>query len=432
MRVPLSSGPLAQKTRPGPMVASTAAHAAVLSFMLLAPKLTVTEQTLYERVISPHRHQLVWYSFRKKLPPISPTEKPDEPFRGAEFRSASQTILSNPKRGERGTQRIQHPSPQTGQQPQLASPSLLAFRLPLIMPPADSSSPPPKPESKMPDAKSKRKIFVPPVAGVGDLDGGRVPIPMEAPTADLAGLPSPDVAIAIVGLNPAAKLNGPLPEAALEARFSAGPIPGDGKGSLDALSSPSLLLPSLLVRDSTSRQTAVANLVALARAAPTSREALAAAARASATQDTQAASEIHMVPPPDPSFDGREVYSFAVQMPNIVSYSGSWLMWFAEREPLGPRQELQPPVPRHKVDPKYLQSAISDGVEGNVVLSGVLQTNGRVREIRILKGVDPRLDLNAARALFKWEFAAAQRNGIPVEMDMIAVIPFLRGTHAAR
>lgn len=431
MRVPLSSGPLAQHTRSGPIAASAVAHAAVLSFMLLAPRLTVTEQTLYERVISPHRRQLVWYSFRKKLPPISPIEKPDQPFRGAEFRSASQTIISNPKRGAHGTQRIQHPSPQTRQQPQVASPSLLAFRLPLIMPPTDSSTPP-KPESTTPDAKSKRKIFVPPAPGVGDSDSGRAPIAMEAPTADLAGLPSPDVAIAIIGLNPAAKLNGPLPEAALEARFSAGPILDDGKGSLDAVSSPSLLLPSLLVRDSTSPQTTVGNLVALARAAPTSREALEAAARASATQNTQADSEIHMVPPPDPSFDGREVYSFSVQMPNIVSYSGSWLMWFAEREPMGPRQELQPPVPRHKVDPKYLQSAISDGVEGNVVLAGVLQTNGRVREIRVLKGVDPRLDLNAARALFKWEFAAAQRNGIPVEMDMIAVIPFLRGTHAAR
>jgi len=253
---------------------------------------------------------------------------------------------------------------------------------------------------------------------------------MEAPTTDLAGLPSSDVAIAVVGLNPAANLNGPLPEASLEAKFSAGPTPGDGKGASEAVSSPSLLLPSLLVRDGS--QNALANLVAFTRAAPTSRENLQAAVRASVAQSTQDAPEIHMVPPPDPSFDGREVYSVAVQMPNIVSHSGSWLMWFAERDPLGPRQELQPPVPRRKVDPKYFQSAISDGVEGNVVLAGVLQTNGRVREIRILKGVDPRLDLSAARALFKWEFAAAQRHGVPVEMDMIAVIPFLMAAHLRR
>ena len=101
-------------------------------------------------------------------------------------------------------------------------------------------------------------------------------------------------------------------------------------------------------------------------------------------------------------------------------------------EPLGPRQELQPPVPIRKVDPKYFRSAIAEHVNGKVVIAGVLQTDGRIREIRILKGVDARLDLSAARALLKWEFVPAQRNGIPVEMDIIAEIPFLLAPEAQR
>jgi protein TonB len=107
-------------------------------------------------------------------------------------------------------------------------------------------------------------------------------------------------------------------------------------------------------------------------------------------------------------------------------------MWFAEREPGGPRRELHPPKPVHKVDPKYFPATIAERVEGKVVLAGILQTDGRVREIRILKGVDPRLDLSAARALRKWEFEPAQRNGMPVEVDMVAEIPFLLAPEARR
>lgn len=460
-RTPLSSDLADPRSRLGPLAASVAVHAAILGLLLLAPRLTVPEQRVYDQVIGPHRPQLVWYSFRRKLPPISPTQRQTQPFRVVEFRYAHQTIISNPPQGERGWQTIHHPSPPAQHQPRVTSPSILAFRSPLITPPKPSppmAGPGPAPpnaraaslpephraagqrpsgslplitESTPKILKTPKRKFVPPLSGTGDVNSTRIPPVMDAPTTDIASLPSPDVAIAIVSPNPAAKLNGPLPEAPLDARFSAGPMSEESRGSLDSVSSPSLLIPSLLVRDSSSQQTALANFVAITRAAPTSHETLVAVARTNATQYSRQTSEIHMVPPPDPSFDGREVYSFAVQMPNIVSHSGSWLMWFAEREPLGPHRELQPPVPLHKVDPKYFQSAISDGVEGNVVLSGVLQTNGRIREIRILKGIDPRLDLSAARALLKWEFVAAQRLGIPVEMDMIAVIPFLLGTHAA-
>jgi TonB family protein len=152
------------------------------------------------------------------------------------------------------------------------------------------------------------------------------------------------------------------------------------------------------------------------------------AARAAASHlSNQESAEIHLEPPPDPSFDGRDVFAVAVQMPNISSYSGSWIMWFAEHESLGPRRELKPPVPLHKVDPNYFQAAIAQRVEGKVVLAGVLQTDGRIREIRILKTINPRPDLSAARALLKWGFIPAQRNGVPVEMDMVAEIPFLLG-----
>ena len=41
-------------------------------------------RSLYDQVIKPHEHELVWYSFRQKLPEVSPIEKPEDRPPGAE------------------------------------------------------------------------------------------------------------------------------------------------------------------------------------------------------------------------------------------------------------------------------------------------------------------------------------------------------------
>jgi TonB family protein len=107
-------------------------------------------------------------------------------------------------------------------------------------------------------------------------------------------------------------------------------------------------------------------------------------------------------------------------------------MWFAERTPDGVRggRGLRPPVPVHKVDPKYYPAAIAERIEGRVQLAGVLGANGRVNSLHVLKGVDPRLDQSAVDALLKWQFAPAERNGVPVEVDIIAEIPFVLAPQA--
>ena len=77
---------------------------------------------------------------------------------------------------------------------------------------------------------------------------------------------------------------------------------------------------------------------------------------------------------------GRVVYSIAIQMPNVTSFSGSWLVWFAEREPVpgaAPRQ-MRPPVVVRKVDPKYVAAAAAERVEGTVRLFGVIRKDGHV------------------------------------------------------
>jgi vitamin B12 transporter len=124
--------------------------------------------------------------------------------------------------------------------------------------------------------------------------------------------------------------------------------------------------------------------------------------------------------------EGRLVYMMAIQMPNITSYSGSWMVWFAEHQPLpgAPPLEMSPPDPMRKVDPKYIADAVADRVEGIVRLSAVIRKDGRVESVELLKHLDARLDKSAEEALAKWQFEPARRDGTPVDVDAVFEIPF--------
>jgi TonB family protein len=135
---------------------------------------------------------------------------------------------------------------------------------------------------------------------------------------------------------------------------------------------------------------------------------------------------------PDRRFDGRDVYMMAIQMPNLTSYSGSWLMWYADRTAreagLAP---VAPPVAHRKVDPKYIASAAADHVQGKIQLACVIGKDGHVSTVELVRGLDERLDRSAQEALAKWEFSPATRRGEPVEVDVLVEIPFRLAPGAA-
>jgi TonB family protein len=112
-------------------------------------------------------------------------------------------------------------------------------------------------------------------------------------------------------------------------------------------------------------------------------------------------------------------------MPNVTSYSGSWILWYAERRSASTdEREVLPPEPLRKVDPIYDNSAVEDRVEGKVQLSAIIHTDGYVYGINVVKGLDPRLDKSATEALRKWEFTPARLDGNPVDVDIVIEIPF--------
>src|SRR6201999_2536982 len=100
-------------------------------------------------------------------------------------------------------------------------------------------------------------------------------------------------------------------------------------------------------------------------------------------------------------------------------------VWFAERDTKSADpSDLRPPVALRKVDPKYIQAAVEERVEGTVRLAAVIRRSGRVDSVELLKHLDARLDLSAQEALAKWEFEPAQRNGAPIDIDAVFEIPF--------
>jgi TonB family protein len=133
---------------------------------------------------------------------------------------------------------------------------------------------------------------------------------------------------------------------------------------------------------------------------------------------------------PEAIFARRRVYSMNVNMPNLNSATGSWILNFTEMRtaPTGPAStsasEVAEPSPLRKVDPKYPPNAIAENIEGEVILYAVIRRDGSVDSIQLVKGIDPQLNNNAMRALAQWKFRPAERNGEPVDLEAIVHIPF--------
>ena len=132
---------------------------------------------------------------------------------------------------------------------------------------------------------------------------------------------------------------------------------------------------------------------------------------------------------PEDIFAAKHVYSVNVNMPNLNSATGSWIINFSEMNVSGSESRANPadlagPAPIRKVDPKYPRTLMNEHVEGEVILYAVIRGDGTVDSIQLVRGIDERLDANAMNALSQWRFRPAEKNGAPVELEAIVHIPF--------
>ncbi len=413
----------------------------------------------YDQSIKGKEAQLVFYKFKNKLPDVQPAQSGDARPAKAEVRIAKQSIVSSPKLAVKGLQMVWQPAPDILPK-DVPSPNILAIKAPPIaaperkqfVPPAERAAPlKAMAQPKLPDAPQQialqsrlpeqlgaapkltaenRVRFVAPearakrmVAQVAEAGAAPALASSVSAASPLAGIQAADLNIAVVGLNPS-EANA-VPKGSRATEFSAGPVvrPDGGAGA----SGKGVAVPDLYV--SGGGTAATPTLMARLNAAPTSPEALrgmskyagpAAAEPVAASAPRIGATRVSSAP--TSRFDGREVYTLAIQMPNITSYVGSWLMWYSGRGGgVGP---VVAPVPHRKVDPKYIAQAAEERVEGKVQLLCVINREGHVEHVELVRGIDERLNRTAMEALAKWEFSPALRGGEPVDVDVFVEIPF--------
>ncbi len=141
-------------------------------------------------------------------------------------------------------------------------------------------------------------------------------------------------------------------------------------------------------------------------------------------------------------FGDRKFYSLSLSMPNLNSAGGSWIIRFAALKPEATAarpssaaaspsatgdsasDNLSAPVATRKVDPAYPLELMRQNVAGTVILYGVIHTDGTVSNVRVLRSVDDQLDQFARKAIAKWQFQPATKNGAPVDVEATFWIPF--------
>jgi TonB family protein len=131
-------------------------------------------------------------------------------------------------------------------------------------------------------------------------------------------------------------------------------------------------------------------------------------------------------------FGTRRVYTVYMNMPNLTSASGSWVLRFAELSGPGNAQDaagdLTTPEAVRKVDPMYVASAMRERVQGTVTLAAMVLKDGTLANIRVVGSLDPRLDSSAVAALTQWRFRPASKNGTPVDLEVLIQSPFRTGS----
>jgi len=143
-------------------------------------------------------------------------------------------------------------------------------------------------------------------------------------------------------------------------------------------------------------------------------------------------------------FGNRKIYSLSLNMPNLNSAGGSWIIRFAalksdsstdalpshaaslgNASSAGPSSgDLSAPSATRKVDPAYPLELMRQNVGGTVILYAVIHADGTVGNVRVLRSVDERLDQFASEAIAKWQFHPAAKNGGPVDVEATFWIPF--------
>lgn len=85
---------------------------------------------------------------------------------------------------------------------------------------------------------------------------------------------------------------------------------------------------------------------------------------------------------------------------------------------------IDPPVKVYYPQPLYTEEARRAGIQGVVILEAVVDADGTVRNVKILKGLPMGLDQSAVDAVMTWKYRPATMEGRPVPVYFTFTISF--------
>jgi hypothetical protein len=471
----------AYRIRPRSFVFSLGFHSLVVLALVFLPAYTnsAPKRPIYDELVRPEDHKIIWYDFRKPPPQpdvdaakrIGTFPKP----RGREF--AKDAIIAMSPKPTSSKQFIWQPVPKLEIRHDVPAPNVVArMNTAVVAPPPEPkkevrpeieaphapelNTSPPAPNADLKRAMEAneavaipkpRKAFVPPPPQ--PVHQARLTTPVQPadvalPDSSIQGSPNiRNVLPEGVGTpsfskgaappsnaapgsttnagNAKADIavaslnpgNGPLPDGARGGQFSRAPIVGDP--ATGEVSGSGLTVPNLTMREDRSKPAAPPqvwrSIIYADKIRSVPASTLSVPLRPASRTIPRAI---------DARFQGRDVYTMVIPIENLPRYSGDWIMWFSEREQKsGDRPSLRAPIPLRKVE--LLESPLGGNrMEFRVQLVAVIKKDGKIDGIQLLRSVGVGLEQAVIQDIASWEFKAATRDGAPVDVDVVLEIPF--------
>jgi len=119
--------------------------------------------------------------------------------------------------------------------------------------------------------------------------------------------------------------------------------------------------------------------------------------------------------------------------------AAAWLERFRSRQPVQVATPAPPSVPVFQVGkdvvspqlvrqvrPAYTRKAMDERIQGVVVVSGVVLSDGALTDVRVVRSLDAKygLDQEALKAARQWRFVPGTKDGVPVAVQISIELTF--------
>jgi periplasmic protein TonB len=89
-----------------------------------------------------------------------------------------------------------------------------------------------------------------------------------------------------------------------------------------------------------------------------------------------------------------------------------------------PGHGVTAPKPFYTPQPEYSEKARKQKINGSVMLMMVVTEEGKVRDVKVIKGLDRGLDKQAIAAVSTWKFEPGTKDGKPVAVQLSVEVDF--------